>query len=94
MQYREGSAEALTLSEAASRIAYCYYCQECKFRERVRLTRLAADYPPETRIGDLLKLLPCGQCGSKNKIIMTLWLSATTTDKMLQERGYPVWDED
>lgn len=85
---------ALTLSEAASQIAYCYHCQDCKFRERIRLTKVAADYPLQTLVGDLDKLLPCGRCGSMNKIIMTLWLTATTTDKMLQERGLPVWEGD
>jgi hypothetical protein len=89
MGYFPGSGEALTLGEAASQLAYCYQCQECKFQERVNLTRTAADYPPETKVGDLLHLLPCGRCGSTKKIVMTLWLSATTTDQMLRERGFP-----
>lgn len=94
MIYYPGSAAALTLSEAAEQIAYCYECKACPFKERVNLTRIAADYPPETLVGDLAKLLPCGQCGSTEKIVMTLWLNATTTERMLSERGYPVWDED
>lgn len=94
MSYHPGSAEALTLSEAASRIAYCYQCQACKFKERVNLTRIAADYPAKAQVGDLLEQLPCGRCRSTKKIVMTLWLSATTTNQMLEERGYPVWDED
>jgi hypothetical protein len=94
MSYGPGSAEALTLGEAASQIAYCYYCQACGFRERVHLTRIAADYPPETRVGDLLRQLPCGQCGDTKKIVMTLWLRATTTDRTLEERGFPVWPDD
>lgn len=36
MSYYPGSAEALTLLEAAERIAYCYYC-DCGHKERVRL---------------------------------------------------------
>jgi hypothetical protein len=94
MTYYPGSAEALTLSEAAEQIAYCFQCQACRSKERVNLTRLAADFPAETRVGDLLDKLPCGQCGSTKKIVMTLWLSATTTNQMLVERGYPIWDED
>lgn len=89
--YWPGSAEALTLPEAASKIAYCYYCRICGFRERVNLTRLAADFEPSTRVGDLLTCLPCGQCGHTEKMVMTLWLSATTTEQMLRERNYPVW---
>lgn len=92
--YHPGSSAALTLSEAASQIAYCYECQVCKFKERINLTRLAADHPRKTYVGDLLETLPCGQCGQTKKIVMTLWLSATTTDRMLEERGYPVWDEE
>jgi hypothetical protein len=88
------SAEDLTLSQAATQIAYCYQCQACGFKERVNLTKNAADYPRETRVGNLLTLLPCGKCNSTKKIVMTLWLRATTTDRMLEERGYPVWDED
>lgn len=89
------SAEDLTLSQGAERIAYCYQCQSCKFKERINLTRLAADFPRHTKVGDLLHTLPCGECGSTKKIVMTLWLTATTTDRMLEERGYPVWrDED
>jgi hypothetical protein len=93
MSYHPGTAEALTLTQAASLIAYCYYCQACKFKERVNLTRLAADYPIETLVGDLLGLLPCGKCGSTKKIVMTLWLNATTTDRTLEERGFPIWDD-
>lgn len=94
MSYFPGSGHALTLSEAATQLAYCYHCQACGFKERVNLTRMAADYPAETQVGDLLERLPCGQCGSTKKTTMLLWLSATTTDQMLEERGYPVWDED
>ena len=89
MGYFPGSGHALTLGEGASQLAYCYQCQDCKFQERANLTRIAADYPAETQIGDLLELLPCGQCGSKRKIVMLLWLSATTTEQMLRERGFP-----
>lgn len=94
MTYYPGSGHALTLSQGAEQLAYCYQCQACRFQERVNLTRIAADYPPETQVGDLLHLLPCGQCGSTNKIVMLLWLSATTTNQMLEERGFPVWDDD
>lgn len=93
MTYFPGSGHALTLSEGAEKLAYCYYCQQCGFRERVNLTKTAADYPAETQVGDLLKLLPCGACGRTDKIVMLLWLSATTTNQMLAERGFPVWDE-
>lgn len=92
--YFPGSAEELTLSQGAEQIAYCYYCQSCQFRERVNLTKIAADYPAETKVGDLLRLLPCGQCGSTKKIVMTLWLVASTTHKMLTERGFPLWDDE
>lgn len=92
MSYFPGSGGDLTLSQGAEQLAYCYECLQCKFKERVNLTRLAADYPPETLVGDLLNILPCGQCGQTKKIVMTLWLSATTTDRTLEERGYPVWD--
>lgn len=91
MSYFPGSGHALTLSEGAEQLAYCYQCKDCKFKERVNLTRLAADYPPETQVGDLLHLLPCGGCGGTNKIVMLLWLSATTTNQMLLEQGFPVW---
>lgn len=94
MGYFPGSGAALTLSEGAEQLAYCYYCQECNFRERVRLTRVAADFPPETQIGDLQTQLPCSQCGGKKKIVLLLWLSATTTNTMLAERGFAVWDDD
>ena len=92
MAYFPGSGHALTLGEAAEQLAYCYYCKDCQYKERVSLTRIAADYPPETQVGDLLDRLPCGQCGSTKKIVMLLWLNATTTDHMLRERGFPVWD--
>lgn len=94
MSHFPGSANALTLSEGAEQLAYCYECQGCGFKERVRLTRIAADFPPETQVGDLYRLLPCGRCRKTKKIVMTLWLSATTTERMLKERGYPVWDDD
>jgi hypothetical protein len=94
MSYFPGSGHALTLSQGAEQLAYCYQCQQCKFQERVHLTRIAADYPAETQVGDLLKLLPCGQCGSTDKIVMLLWLNSTTTEQMLRERGFPVWDDD
>lgn len=94
MSYFPGSGAALTLSQGAAQLAYCYECKACPFKERVNLTRIAADYPPETQVGDLLKLLPCGACGSTDKMVMLLWLSSTTTDQMLAERGYPVWDDD
>lgn len=94
MTHFPGSGHALTLSEAAQKIAYCYQCRACGFKERVNLTRLAADYPPETQVGDLLTRLPCGKCGDTKKIVMLLWLDATTTAAMLRERGYPVWEED
>jgi hypothetical protein len=91
MGYYPGSGHALSLGEAAAQLAYCYQCQACKFQERVSLTRVAADYPRETQVGDLAYLLPCGQCGGTKKIVMILWLSSTTTEQMLIERGYPVW---
>lgn len=91
MSYFPGSGAALTLSEAAEQLAYCYYCKDCPNKERVNLTRIAADYPPQTQVGDLANLLPCGQCSSTRKTVMLLWLSATTTDQMLLERGFPVW---
>lgn len=94
MGYYPGSAEALTLHEAAAQIAYCYYCQACGHRQRVKLELIADDYEPGTLVGDLLKLLPCGECGDTKTIVMTLWLRATTTDQMLRERGYPVWEND
>jgi hypothetical protein len=94
MDYYPGSGSALTLGEAADQLAYCYHCQSCGFKERINLTRVAADYPPEAQVGDLLKLLPCGQCGDTNKIVMLLWLSSTTTSSMLSERGFPVWEGD
>ena len=93
-KYYPGSGHALTLSEGAEQLAYCYECKDCKFGERVNLTRVAADYPPETQVGDLLHLLPCGACGSTKKITMLLWLSATTTDQMLRQQGLPVWPAD
>jgi hypothetical protein len=93
MSYYPGSGHALTLSEGAEQLAYCYECKDCGNKERVNLTRIAADYPPETQVGDLAKLLPCGRCGGFNKILLLLWLSATTTDQMLEQRGYPVWNE-
>lgn len=94
MSYFPGSGHALTLSQGAEQLAYCYECKQCRFEERVNLTRTAADYPAETQVGDLLKLLPCGRCGSIDKIVMLLWLNVTTTEQMLRERGFPVWDED
>lgn len=92
--YFPGSGHDLSLSEGAAQLAYCYQCKQCKFQERVNLTRVAADYPAETKVGDLLRLLPCGQCGHTEKIVMLLWLSASTTGQMLMEQGFPVWDED
>lgn len=94
MGYFPGSGHALTLSQGAEQLAYCYQCKQCKFQERVNLTRVAADYPVEMKVGDLRKVFPCPGCGSAEKIVMLLWLSATTTDQMLRERGFPVWDED
>lgn len=91
MSYYPGSGHALTLSEGAEQLAYCYYCQSCGHQERVNLTRLAADYPPETKVGDLLDTLPCGRCLSTEKVVMLLWLNATTTDQTLRERGFPIW---
>jgi hypothetical protein len=85
---------SLTLTEASSRVAYCYYCKQCGFRERVRLTLLAADLPKQTRVGDLQSQLPCGQCGDVKKSVMTLWLSATTTDRDLSDRGFLDWGSD
>lgn len=92
MTYYPGSAEALTLAEAADRIAYCYYCQTCGHKERVKLALIADDYEPGTLVGDLLTRLKCGDCGDTKKLVMTLWLDASTTDQMLRERGFPVWE--
>lgn len=91
MAYHPGSVEALPLIEAAKQIAYCYYCRACGHRERVKLALIADDYEPGTLVGDLLTRLKCGECGDTRKIVMTLWLTATTTDQMLRERGFPVW---
>lgn len=89
--YCPGSAEALTLREGAEQIAYCYYCQVCPHRARVDLGLIADDYEPGTLVGDLIKRLKCAECGGTKKIVMTLWLRATTTEQMLRERGFPVW---
>lgn len=94
VDYFPGSGHDLTLSQGAAQLAYCYQCKQCRFKERVNLTRVAADYPAETKVGDLGKLLPCGQCGGFDKIVTLLWLSASTTDRMLEEMGYPAWNED
>jgi hypothetical protein len=93
-KYLPGTAESLTVSDAASRIAYCYYCQACEFRERIDLRLVAAYLPEDAQVGDLLSQLPCKQCGHTSKTVMTLWLDASATGPMLQERGFPVWDKD
>jgi hypothetical protein len=91
-EYFPGSAQSLSLTDATTRLAYTYECRDCRWSERIRLTRMAADFPRSTRVGDLRGLLACGRCGSKQIIVMTLWLDASTTDRMLEERGLPVWD--
>lgn len=93
--YRPGSAEALTLTEGADQIAYCFKCKSCGLRQRLDLRLAASRLPPETQVGDLKEAWPCERCGDDaKKEIMTLWLRATTTTRMLEERGYPVWEGD
>lgn len=91
-KYFPGSAEALTISEASKQIAYCYRCNACRFQTRVDLRLISTRFEPGTLVGDLLHRLPCGQCGDTGKTVMTLWLTATMTARMLKERGYPVWE--
>lgn len=93
-RFLPGSCEALTLAEAEEQVAYCYTCKQCQFDERVNLREAAARHKPETLLGDLKTLWPCARCGDMGKIIMVLWLKATTTSRMLRESGYPVWDSD
>jgi len=87
----QNAASDMTLSEAAEVIAYCYFCKGCKHKERLRLTLVAASYPVDTLVGDLLTLLPCAACSQTPKIVMTLWLSMTSTDRMLHDAGFPTW---
>lgn len=84
----------LTLAQAVERLAYCVSCHQCGHKARIDLQKLIERLGPQYRIGEIRSRLRCSKCGAGEQIILVLWRGTTSTPRMLEERGYPVWPGD
>lgn len=74
----------MTLAEAVSELVYLIECSACKHKARIDLTAMAAKLGDSFLVDDLRPRLKCAQCGSRNTIATTLWISATTTNQFVR----------
>lgn len=77
-------AHSLTLAEAVSELVYLIECAACKHKTQIDLAAMATKLGDGFRVQDLRPRLKCAQCGSRNTIATTLWISATTTNQFVR----------
>ena len=78
------STADLSLAEAEQQLYYGAECAKCHEVRRVDLkaamAKLGEDYP----LGRLKAHIRCAKCGSKADIVVTLWKSAMTSTRLME----------
>jgi hypothetical protein len=77
-------ADLLSLAEAVDLLEYAASCETCKEVRRIDLRAMLARLGPDALVCDIRPRLRCKRCGQKNVICVTLWRSATTTERMME----------
>lgn len=75
---------SMTLGQAAKEIIYLVQCEDCGRRARIDLMEMASRYGDDEPLPKLTRSLKC-ECASKDFIITTYWLSASTSHQVLQQ---------
>lgn len=76
---------SMTLGQAARELIYLVECKDCKHRTRIDLREMARRYGDDDPLARLKVRLKCGQCGTKEFIITTYWLSASASGAVLKK---------
>jgi hypothetical protein len=74
--------DQLTLAEAVELIVYGASCNRCHETRRIDLAQLRDRLGPGFLVDDIRPRLRCAKCGNRRIIVVTLWLAATSTERM------------
>ena len=72
----------LTLDEAIDLIAYGAHCDRCHETRRIDLAKLRERLGSQVRVGEIRPRLQCAKCGYRRIVVVTLWLSASSTPSL------------